>query len=295
MRISLKHRCEYLLLLIMAAVVRSLPRVAALGLGRMLGRWSMTCLPGRVRLAEDNMRRALPELGEADIRDRVRKSFEHVGISGVEMLRLDKFPRHRKDFGDYFLVEDLQPLEDALALKRGVIILTGHLGFWEGGCCFFPLLDIPFDVVAKPLKNPLTDAYFERLRKAYGARVLDSRKGARRILQSLREGRTVAVLLDQHISPPGSVVTEFFGRGAYTTTAITSMVMKYQIPVVPIFCLRQPDHRYRIWAEPMLLLSGHDAAAVVDNTQLLTGVIEKAVRRDVSQWFWMHKRWRVDS
>ena len=69
--------------------------------------------------------------------------------------------------------------------------------------------------------------------------------------------------------------------------------MKYQIPIVPVFCLRQEDDRYRTWAEPMLLLEGQGSEAVAANTQLLTDKIEAAVRKDVSQWFWMHKRWRV--
>ena len=121
---------------------------------------------------------------------------------------------------------------------------------------------------------------------------MNSRKGARKILKSLAAERVVGILLDQHISPPGSVATEFFGRKAYTTTAITNMAMKYQIPTVPVFCLRQPDDRYKIWAETMLMMTGEGENAVIENTQRLTDIIEAAVRKDVSQWFWMHKRWR---
>jgi KDO2-lipid IV(A) lauroyltransferase len=70
------------------------------------------------------------------------------------------------------------------------------------------------------------------------------------------------------------------------------MAMKHQIPVVPTFCLRLPDNRYHVWVEPMLLLGNDDPDALTVNTQLLTDVIEAAVRRDASQWFWMHRRWR---
>lgn len=291
-RISVKHRIEYLALLIIAALVRSLPRRAALALGRILGRWSMWFLPGRYRLAKDNMTQALPDMDPATIKDNLRKNFEHIGISGVEMLRLDMFKPGSQDLQKYFDIKDLCQLRKALTLKRGVILLTGHLGFWEIGLFVLPELGIPFDVVAKPLKNPLTDRYFERIRKAFGVEVLESRKGARRIIKALQAEHVVGILLDQHISPPGSVATEFFGRKAYTTTAITSMAMKYQIPVVPVFCLRQMDDRYHIWAEPMMILADDGDHAVERNTQLLTDKIEEAIRKDVSQWFWMHKRWR---
>jgi KDO2-lipid IV(A) lauroyltransferase len=171
--------------------------------------------------------------------------------------------------------------------------MTGHLGFWELGAFILPKLGIPCDIVAKPMKNPLTDAYLTHIRTQFGSQVLNSRKGARRILKSLQKNRVVGVLLDQHISPPGSVATKFFGRNAYTTSAITNLAMKYQIPVVPVFCLRQDDNRYKVWAEPMLMLKGEGSDAIAANTQMLADIIERAIRKDVSQWFWMHKRWRV--
>jgi KDO2-lipid IV(A) lauroyltransferase len=62
---------------------------------------------------------------------------------------------------------------------------------------------------------------------------------------------------------------------------------------VPLFCLRQKDNRYKVWAEPMLILSDDGKDSLVENTQNLTDIIEVAIRKDVTQWFWMHKRWRV--
>jgi len=291
--VSFKHRVEYFALLFVAAIVRRLPRKAALWIGRMLGRLGMKVLPSRYRQAKENMSRALPELSRDDLETNLRKCFEHFGVCSIEMLRLN-LPRSDKDD----ILNDIDMtgstfLEEALALDRGVILLTGHLGFWELGACIPAALGMPVDVVAKPLKNPLSDAYFEKIRKSFGADILSSRKGAKRILKSLRAKRAVGILLDQHISPPGSVITDFFGRKAYTTTAIANLAMKYQIPVVPIFCLRKPDDRYDVWFEPMLLLSEDEGQGVESNTQRFTAIIETAIRRDVTQWFWMHKRWRV--
>ena len=292
--VSFKHRLEYLLLRLVAGLVRRLPRRSALALGAVTGRLAMRILPGRCRLARENLSRAFPELDNLELEAVLRENFTHFGICGMDMLRLDMF-RPGNDLQRYFELEGSEYLRKAHELGRGVILLTAHLGFWEIGSFVLPELGFPCAVVAKPMRNPLTDEYFARTRRAFGVEILDSRKGARRILKSLQAGRTVGVLLDQHISPPGSVVTEFFGRPAYTTTSITNMAMKYQVPVVPVFCLRQPDNRYRVWAEPMLLLEGEGEQAIEENTQLLTDTIETAIRRDISQWFWMHKRWRVKS
>jgi KDO2-lipid IV(A) lauroyltransferase len=290
--VAVKHRIEYFALRIVAFCVRRLPRRGALAFGHLAGRLVMKVLPGRYRLAKDNMMKALPDLSAAELEENIRKNFEHIGASGVEMLRLDMLKPGSDDLQRYFVFENMHILEEALALKRGVILLTGHLGFWEAGHFALSELGIPFATVAKPLKNPLSERYFAKIRTTFGTTIINSRKGVRQILKSLHENCVVGILLDQHISPPGAVPTAFFGRQAYTTTAITSLAMKHQVPIVPVFCLRQPDGRHKIWAEPMLLLD-KDGRSVADNTQRLTDIIEAAVRKDISQWFWMHKRWRV--
>jgi KDO2-lipid IV(A) lauroyltransferase len=291
--VSLKHHLEYQLLKGVAFVVRRLPRIRALSLGRLLGRLALKLIPDRARLTRDNMERALPELSEQELDQLVRKNFEQVGASAMEMLRLDLFRSGGEDLARYFDIEGEEHLREAAAMDRGMLMLTAHLGFWEAGFFVVSELGYPTAAVAKPMKNSLADAYFNGLRTSFGCEVLNSKNGARRILTRLKQKKAVAILLDQHIAPPGSVETDFFGRMAYTTTAITNLAMKYQVPVVPMFNLRAADDRYRIWIDKPLMLKGEGDQAVAENTQLLTTIIENAIRRDVSQWFWMHKRWRA--
>ncbi len=290
---TIKDRFEYLLIILAVRLSRLLGRETSLRLGRWLGRQALWVLPARRRMALDNMRKALPELNEEEIRLVARRNFENIGASAFEMLGLDRWMPGSDDLQRYFVIEGAQHLQTASAMRRGMLVLTAHLGFWEAGFFVLPELGYPCDGVAKPMRNPLADRYFARIRETFGGQVLNSKKGARRILASLNKGRAVAILLDQHIKPPGSVETDFFGRKAYTTTAIANLAMKYQVPVVPMFCLRGDDNRYRVWIDEPLLLEGTGEQAVAENTQLLTTIIENAVRRDVSQWFWMHRRWRV--
>ena len=288
--ILFKHRLEYAAVRCFAPVIRLLPRQLALGLGRVLGTLGRLFLPGRRKLAEDNVRHAFPEWSEVQVKDLVRRNFEHLGMNGVEFLRLDLFDANNVE--EFFDVEGVEHLHQAVEEGRGVILLTAHLGFWEAGNYFFPVLGLSLDSIAKPLKNQLTDAYFCNIRSHFGADILNSRKAARRILKSLQSGRAIGLLLDQHVSPPGSIRVDFFGRKAYTSTVITSLAMKYRIPIVQAFCLRQPDHRFRAWFEPMIILEGEGDEAVAENTQYLSHLMEAAIRQDPSQWFWVHRRWR---
>ena len=154
------------------------------------------------------------------------------------------------------------------------------------------MLGFPADFVAKKMKNPLADRYITRMREAAGGHCIDNKSGARKIIRALAENRGVAVLIDQHSRSSDAVSVPFFGRPALTTPIIARLAMKYQIPVVPVFSYRTSDDRYDFQIHPMFFLKDEPEASVTENTALLTSIIEKAVRQDVTQWLWLHRRWR---
>ncbi len=291
-RKTAKYLFEYGLFLALAFFTRTLPRVTALRMGVRLGELSRLVQKKRVIIATENLRRAYPEKTEEEIDKDVRAVFRHLGVSGIEMLRIDLF-KGRADLDRYFSVTGLEHLRRAHAMNRGVFLLTGHIGFWEVGTFSMPALGFPTDFVAKRMKNPYVDRYFEKLREAGGGHCLESKKGARRILRSLSENHLVAVLLDQHIIRREAVPVEFFGRRAWTTPIIAQIAMKQGTPIIPIYAYRTENFHYRIDIEPPILLENDpDPEAVVHNTALLTANIEQAVRRNPTQWFWVHRRWR---
>ncbi|MEJ2201842.1 MAG: lysophospholipid acyltransferase family protein [Desulfuromonadaceae bacterium] len=243
-------------------------------------------------LATDNLRQAYPEKSAAELDREVKAVFQHLGLGGVEMLRLDLL-RGQADLERYFIISGKEHLERAFAMNRGVFLLTGHIGFWEAGTFLFPTLGFPTDFVTKTIRNPYVDRYFRKLREASGGHCLDSKKGARRILRSLQQNRGIGVLLDQHITRKEAVKVEFFGRPVWNTPIIAQIAMKQNIPVLPAYCYRTDDFRYRIIIEPIIELADEpDEEAVVRNTARLTASIEQAVRRQPDQWFWVHRRWR---
>jgi len=292
-RSPFQNIAEYLLFVTLALTVRSLPRPTAFALGGALGSLSRYLLPRRVRTAHDNLLKSFPEMPDSEIRENIKKIFRHLGISAVEMLRLDLF-RAKNDLERYFSFNGLEHLERAYKMDRGVILLTGHIGFWEVGTFFMPALGYPVDFVAKKMKNPYVDRYFQKMREAAGGKCLDSKRGARRIIKSLAEKRGVAILLDQHIRKREAVVVDFFGRPACTTPIITQIAMKQGVPVVPVYVFRTKANTYDVRIAPPILFDKEpsDQETVIKNTQALSDSIEEAVRQDITQWFWVHRRWR---
>jgi len=287
-----KNHFEYALLLGLNTLARMLPRRLALKLGAGIGALTPYLIPKRKKTAYDNLRRAFPEKSESEIRSIMTKMFRHLGKSSFEMLLVDSF-KGKRDLERYFEFHGLEHLQEAYALGKGVIILSGHIGFWEVGTFFLGALGFPADFVAKQMRNPFIDKHFRRLREAGGGRVIDARHGARKIVRSLAEKRVVCVLLDQHTAPKTSVKVDFFGRPAYTTPVVTQIAMKYDVPVVPVFTYRTESDRYQVFIEPALRIPNDPRPeTVAEITMQFTARIEEAVRKDPSQWFWVHRRWR---
>lgn len=290
---KIRNYLEYIPFIAFAGLVRGIPRRPAMRFGRWMGSLARHLQPRRVRIARENLRRAFPEMPASQRGELLDKTFKHLGISFVEMLRLDLYAG-RQDLERYFRFEGLEHLNQVLELGRGGIMLTGHVGFWEAGAFFLPQLGVRAGFVAKPMHNPLVDAYFERMRTANGCYPINSRRGARRIVRALQGNHLVGILIDQHTRPKEAVKVPFFGRPAYTTPVVTRIAMKLQTPILPSFVYRTDEDRYIVRFEPHILLDPGSMSdeEILRNTTLLTGYIERAVRREPSQWFWVHRRWR---
>ena len=126
-----------------------------------------------------------------------------------------------------------------------------------------------------------------------GNRVIQRRGAVRRILQDLAAGRSVAILIDQHLHESDAVYVGFFQRPAATTSALAALALRTGAPVIPVFALPLPHGRYRlIYERPVDPPLTDSPDAVREFTQRCTDVLEMYVRRHPELWLWMHRRWR---
>ncbi len=276
----------------LATIARILPRTTALRLGTVLGKLSLFFQPERRKTAYSNLKHAYPDKSEAWIDAQVKQVFEHLGVSGMEMLRLDKF-NSRTDLERYFTFEGLEHLEQIRTEGTGAFILSAHIGFWEVGTFFMPMLGYEVDFVAKRIRNKYVHDFFERQREAAGGRCIESKHGARKIMRSLAQKRMVCLLLDQHPSKKQAILEDFFGRPAYTTPIIAQIALKTKVPVIPVFVYRKPDYTYHVEIGAPLRWTGEATPEnVAAFTREMTRITEEAIRKQPDQWFWVHRRWR---
>lgn len=190
-------------------------------------------------------------------------------------------------------VEGEERLWQAQAQGRGILIFTGHFGYWELLAMAHALRMPPMTVLARPLDNPFLHAALEQIRTSTGNAVIYREGAVRRILRNLGRGGIVGVLIDQHLHSTDAVDVDFFGRSAATTSALAALALRTGAPVIPVFALPLPRGRYRfVYEHPVDPPQADTPDAVREFTQQCTDVLEMYVRRHPELWMWMHRRWR---
>ncbi len=267
-----------------------LPLPIGLALGRRIGDVLWWVLPRRRRIALQNIERGLgPELRPDEVRRLGRRSFQHLGMNLVEACRY--FIRRTEVMLSRVHVEGVEHLHRAAAGGRGILILTAHYGNWELLAAAHGLTGLPLSIVVRPLDDRILDEIAERFRRRSGAELIVKHRAVREIMQALRRGRMVGILLDQNATRTEGVFVPFFGVPASTSKGLALLALRTGAPVVPVFLRREPDGRHCMDVRPPLPAPAD--GDLRSYTAAFNEAIEAAIRRAPEQWLWMHARWRT--
>lgn len=295
-RSAARDRAEHVLFVSLAALLSRLTPGAASRLGGRLARMYLRLAPSRRRILLDNLAAAFPDQTPAQRETLARASVENFGAAFIEFL--DSPRSSREEIQSRVRVEGAEHLETARGRGKGVFLLSAHFGSWELGAVRAGMLGEPIASVVRPLDNPLLEGELARRRTRFGNRLIRKKEAAREILRDLRQGRTVAILIDQNVLPAEGVFVPFFGRLAATSPSLALLQMKTDAAVVPVFTWPEGGGRYRLEFEAPILAA--EFAGVTDRdervrlaTAKYMAVTERAVRRHPAAWLWMHNRWRT--
>lgn len=292
-RPSVRHRIEYALVASVRGLVRVLPESAARALGALIG-WTFYVVDGgHRRLAVAQLRTAFPARSDAECRAIARATFAHFGQLLVGLLQFSRLsPEAMRARVEW---EGLDRVHEALSRGRGVLLFTGHFGFWELQAMVHALKLQPMAVLARPLDNQALNRLLEEVRTRTGNTVIYRQGALRRAMRMLHGGHGVGILIDQHILSRDAVQVDFFNRPAATTSAVAALALRTGAPVVPLFALPLGGGRYRMVYEHPVEPPPASPTAVRDFTQRCTDVLEMYVRRHPELWLWMHRRWRSET
>jgi KDO2-lipid IV(A) lauroyltransferase len=192
-------------------------------------------------------------------------------------------------------------IEDALALGRGLVFLTPHLGSFELTAQAYAQrygARKPITVMFRPARYRLLRQLQESARaRSALATAPASVGGVRQMMRALKRGEAIGLLPDQ-VPPRGmGVWADFFGRPAYTMTLAARLAQQSGAPIVLAWCERLPAGRgYHLRLSPLaepLPRAGADADAL---QAAQAGVINRAMQQLIlqcpQQYLWGYNRYK---
>lgn len=277
----------YALVRILAMVAQMFPFEAAPALGRWLGLAVRVANPRLRRIGRRNIERA----GVArDPRRLLARVYDHVGRALVEVLMTPRLAANRA-IPRIVSLDRFDILDRALAAGRGAIVAIGHTGNYELIGLAVAMAGYPLASVARPIVNPLVDAYLGRLRRQTGQRIIPREKALSEMIRTLRGNGVLVIQIDLDAKKAGALV-DFFGRPASTERSPAMLALRYGAPLILADIYAENGRHHALLHEPLPAAGGASPESVDRVTAGLTRDFEAIVRRRPHQWLWLLDRWR---
>lgn len=290
----LRHLAEYALLRVVLSVVDRLPVSACLRLANALGDLFWLLLPRRRRIAIDNLRAAGVATDDREARRLGRAAFRQFLRVVVGSVKSDTWFRTHpwQDCIEWQVPPEVARLLDDP--NAGVILASGHLGSWEIAAQLLshrkPVLGI-----TRRMNNPFVDRLMNARKPRHRFELTPKRDAdLGRLISSLRQGKVLAIMIDQNAKERGMLV-DFFGRPASSHTAIALLHLVTKAPLVFGYCVETAPMRFRFHATGPFRFAptGDKAADVRRILEHLNRELEAAVRAFPAAYLWGHRRWRL--
>jgi lauroyl/myristoyl acyltransferase len=189
----------------------------------------------------------------------------------------------------FSLIEGEGRLRQALDKRKGVLLVSAHVGNWEIGGNLLRVLGYPLTVVGLAHNTAQTNDLVRHLRSLRGIDVIEvgsSDFSAVEILNALRQNRIVAMIGDRDHLGTGRAVS-FLGKQMKLPPGPVILAMLSGAALIPTFVLEGPDGTYRGIIETPIAIEtdGNRDAAIHRNLLRLARVFEHYVRRYPDQWY----------
>ncbi|MCX7703808.1 MAG: lysophospholipid acyltransferase family protein [Planctomycetota bacterium] len=286
---------EYALLRGAELILKSVPLDTAYLVGKGIGILSFHIDRRHRRVGMQNLKMVFGQRkSRGERRSLLRKLYLHLGMVFVEMVRMTRLLRgnnHRR----FIELVGFERVESLLATGRPVIFVTAHIGNWEllGGV--MSVLYPKFYSIARTMDNPFIDRLLVKNRESVGMGVLKKHGSGRRLLDVLRGGGRIGILVDQN-TPVDNIFVDFLGVKASTARAVPLLALKTNAAIMPGCCYRKGDGlRYVIEAGTPIYpdVKAEREAEVHRIAKEYTSQIERWIMAHPEQWLWLHRRWKT--
>lgn len=242
-------------------------------------------LAGYRKRIRNNLALILPDLPKAEVERITRAVPDNVGRTIIEIYSGPEFIAHAVSHP--LTGSGVNALEEAHQAGRPVILVTGHFGNYDASRAALIARGYRVGALYMPMTNAHFNAHYVQAISRIGTPLFPrGKKGLADMVRHLKSGGMLGMLIDQHMKR-GDLLS-FFGHPAKTALSAAELALKYDALVIPTYAIRQPDGlSFEIIVEAPIKPGTPEAM-----TQALNDSLEALVRKNLDQWFWIHRRWK---
>lgn len=243
--------------------------------------------------ALDNIAKAYKDLSPTEVEDMAKAVFNNVASAFLDFFSF-VYVNNKKHYFKYIEVEGEENLRRAYDKGKGVICLIPHISSWELSAVTPPMLGYPTVAASKPIKGFLVQKTMVWFRRRRGMINFDRDGSYKKLVSSLKEGKCLILMIDQDTSVKSCFV-DFFGRKTFTPLGASRLALDTDAAIVPM-AIKQLDvkkYKFTILPELPTVRTDNREEDMITNTQNQSNVIEGIIRKNPTQWVWMHQRWKT--
>jgi KDO2-lipid IV(A) lauroyltransferase len=266
----------------------------------LAGRLLYAFFPYRRRVVMDNIDLVFGKSLSRGQKIHLAKAFySHLATSIKEMVYL-RFMSEQQ-LRESVEVRGKEHMLNAVAQKRGVLVLTGHFGSWEfaplGGIANFKQFHGQFHFIRRTLNNKMIERFLFRRYHRAGLHIIPKQNALSQVCDALDQNHAVIFVLDQHatLENRDGIAVEFFGKKAGTYRSLASFARHTGVPVVPAASYRLETGRHVLEFYDPIVFQDYDSTteSLYQNTLAYNQALERIILAHPEQWLWLHKRWKL--
>ena len=261
--------------------------------GKIIGKTLFFCWKSRRNIAIENLTFSFPEKNKKEIKSIAKSSFESIAITFLEFFAFNSFSKSKlKKMIDFD--EGLHFINNAKKDNQGMLFVSGHFGNWELIAYSVGVFtSLPITIIVKPQANEIIDEKLNKIRTSQGNKIVSMYNAARTIITEIKTGNVIALLVDQAATKKFDVFVDFFGRPASTFKVVAELALRYRIPLIMGFAIRQPNGKYKAEVTQIDYSDlNFNQENVLELTKRHTKHLENIIQQYPEQWAWMHRRWK---
>lgn len=289
---KLRHLLEYFIVWICFAIFSHLPLSWSALIWRRLAILLYHLALSLAQRVRDNISQTIGKEWPADrVEILVKRIFREGGNLVAELLTTRRLSGSA--LRTQVTVEGLELLDQALALKRGCVVISGHFGNWE----MIPRIVAEFKIrpyaLYKHQANPYVDRLIQKVRSETYT-MIDLRRWREETPAVFQKGEVLGIASDQDAGSHG-IFIEFLGRKASTFVGPAKFAIEANAPLLACFNFRDRVGQYRFIMEAITMNPSAETAEnlVYELTSRWMMALERCIRQVPEQYFWFHRRWKT--